>query len=114
MLEEAARAALPRPARVIVLTDGDCASSCEGFVLAARQSAKVKTMGLRTFGALDVSNMNFVESPCGAYRLSYATSRSRRLPDYPVDDYGIQPDVLLEPELVAPWEWVGYAKRRLE
>ena len=105
---------LPRPARVIVLTDGDCASSCEGFVLAARQSAKVKTMGLRTFGALDVSNMNFVESPCGAYRLSYATSRSRRLPDYPVDDYGIQPDVLLEPELVAPWEWVGYAKRRLE
>ena len=105
---------LPRPARVVVLTDGDCASSCEGFVLAARQSAKVKTMGLRTFGALDVSNMNFVESPCGAYQLSYTTSRSRRLPHYAVDDYGIQPDIYLEPDLVAPWEWVEYARGRLE
>ncbi len=84
-----------RPARVAVLIDGHCGSSCEEFVLAVRQSFAVKLIGRPTFGSLDYSNLRLFTLPSGQRSLMYAISRSSRLPDYPVDVSGIQPDIYL-------------------
>lgn len=86
-----------RPQRVAVLTDTDCASSCEQFLLAMRQGWNVKLMGRRTHGALDYSNLRPFRLPSGERVLWYATSRSARLPHLPVDATGVLPDVLLLP-----------------
>lgn len=84
-----------RPSRVAILIDGGCASTCEEFVLAARQSFSVKLIGRCTFGSLDYSNLRPYALPSGQRELWYATSRSLRLPDDPVDIAGIPPDIYL-------------------
>ena len=84
-----------QPQRVGVLIDKRCASSCEQFLLAIRQSFNVKLLGRRTYGALDYSNLRPHVLPSGNFELYYATSRSLRLPYLPVDAVGIVPDVYL-------------------
>jgi len=83
------------PRRIGLLIDRLCGSSCEEFVLAARQSLKVKVFGRPTYGALDYSNLRPHMLPSGRHRLTYATSRSLRLPAFPVDVAGLQPDQFL-------------------
>jgi len=89
------RHVLAKPRWVAVLIDGRCGSSCEEFVLAVRQSFKVKTFGRPTAGSLDYSNLRPHDLPSGKRRLFYATSRSLRLPANPIDAAGIAPDQLL-------------------
>jgi hypothetical protein len=85
-----------RPQRVVVLIDDLCGSSCEQFVLTVRQSFSVKLMGRsNTMGVLDYSNMRPRDLPSGQRRLLYATSRSNRLPGFPIDGIGIAPDIYL-------------------
>jgi hypothetical protein len=84
-----------RPSRVAILVDDRCASSCEELLLIARQSFSVKLVGQSTFGSLDYSNLRPYDLPSGQRVLWYATSRSMRLPNYPVDLGGIPPDVYL-------------------
>ncbi|KAB8066621.1 S41 family peptidase [Janthinobacterium violaceinigrum] len=86
-----------RPVRVAVLIDRDCASSCEEFLLAARQSFHVKLIGRNSHGALDYSNLRLHALPSGVRQLQYATSRSARLPQLQVDLGGIMPDIYLPP-----------------
>ncbi|WP_167759836.1 S41 family peptidase [Massilia horti] len=89
-----------QPARVAVLVDNECGSSCEQFLLAVRGSFKVKLVGRPTYGSLDYSNMRPHKLPSGKRTLMYATSRSLRLPLMPIDQIGVQPDVLLLPKPV--------------
>jgi len=84
-----------RPRHVAILIDHGCGSSCEQFLLAARQSANVKLYGRATHGALDYSNLRPRPLPSGRRVLLYATSRSKRLPMLRVDPAGIQPDIPL-------------------
>jgi hypothetical protein len=84
-----------RPARVAVLTDRHCGSSCEQFVLEARTSYRVKVVGRPTYGSLDVSNLRPHLLPSGRARLYYATTRTTRLPDMRIDTIGVAPDILL-------------------
>lgn len=85
------------PRRVAVLIDQHCASSCEQFLLSVRQSYNVKLFGRRTSGVLDYSNLRPQALPSGSRMLWYATSRSFRLPHFPVDAAGIAPDIYLPP-----------------
>ncbi|MGB5008258.1 MAG: S41 family peptidase, partial [Ferruginibacter sp.] len=87
---------LPFPALVGVLVDKKCGSTTEQFLLASKQSKKVVMFGENSAGVLDYANMHFLDFPCYEWRLGYATSRSRRLPDQPVDNIGISPDIHLE------------------
>lgn len=83
-----------RPVRVAVLIDSGCASSCEQFLLAVRQGFSVKIVGWgSSAGSLDYSNLRPHELPSGKRRLWYATSRSMRLPFFPIDGMGVQPDI---------------------
>ncbi len=104
-----------RPSRVVILTDRGCGSTCEEFLLAARQSLSVKLVGRSSYGTLDYSNLRPYDLPSGARRLFYATSRSNRLPDFQVDVAGVQPDIYLplpaddagkKEELVKVQRWI--------
>jgi len=102
---------LPFPKRVVILID-QAASSGEQFLLAARQSRKVTLVGKRnSAGVLDFANVVNMPGPSGRYALHWATSRSLRLPDDPVDEGGIAPDIRI-PEAEA--DPVTYAQRWLE
>lgn len=84
---------LPNPVNVIVLMNKGCMSSCEEFVLVARQSSKVVLMGEHTGGVLDYANVHYLQLPCKTGWLQYATSRTNRLPEFPIDNIGIAPAV---------------------
>lgn len=93
------------PRRVDVVVDRGCASSCEQFLLAARESGKATLYGERSAGVLDYANVRSVPMPGGTFVLRLPTSRSRRLPAAPVDPDGIAPDVVVPP---AEGDWIGW------
>ncbi|EPJ3657329.1 S41 family peptidase [Acinetobacter baumannii] len=85
------------PNKVIVLVGENCGSSCEQFVLYAQQNPNVTTMGQRTYGALDASNVREKQTPSGKILLSYATTFVFRHRQLNIDTVGIPPDILLPP-----------------
>jgi hypothetical protein len=99
-------AVLPLPRRVDIIVDRGCASSCEGFLLAARQSAKVTIHGTRTAGIVDFGNVRSARMPGGTLRLNHPTTRTKRLPHDPVDGVGIQPHVAIPAGEADPVGWV--------
>jgi len=102
---------LPFPKRVAILID-DAASSGEQFLLEARQSRKVTLFGRRnSAGVLDFANVVHMDTPSGRWGVFWATSRSLRLPDDPVDPDGIAPDIRIPEDVTDP---VGFAQAWLE
>lgn len=97
----------PNPANVAVIVNENCASATEQFLLAARQSRKVKVFGVTTFGALDVSNVVDAISPSGDFELLYCMSKSLRIPGMVIDDRGIQPDFYMDKDIPVE-DWVKY------
>jgi len=90
----------------IIINDG-CASTTEQFLLFAKQSAKVKLFGANTFGCLDISNVNYVESPCKEFKLCYGTSRVINIKDVAIDGIGIRPDYYLD-KTIPQYKWVEF------
>lgn len=82
-------------------------STTEQFLLAAKQSKKVKLFGTTTQGVLDISNMYFVQSPCAEFELGYCLSRSMRIPEMTIDEKGIQPDYYIDKQ-VPKYEWIEF------
>jgi Peptidase family S41 len=101
----------PLPRAVALLVDRRCASTCEQFVLDARQSAKVTVMGAENTGGLtDYGNARTIPLPSGFRRLHLPTARSRRLPANPMDMVGIEPAVKVPADEARP---VDFAVRWL-
>jgi hypothetical protein len=101
----------PMPQAVSLLVDRGCASTCEQFVLDARQSRKVTVIGTEnTGGFLDYGNVRRVSLPSGRRVFQVPTARSRRLPETPLDLVGIAPKVRI-PEGEA--DAVEFARRYL-
>jgi hypothetical protein len=107
------------PLKVGVIINDFCASSCEQFVLSAKNSKKTTVFGTNTLGVLDYSNTVSVDMPTENIKIRYPMTRSNRLPDYPIDNIGIAPDV----EITLPDnlnlksevdEWVLFVKDYLE
>jgi hypothetical protein len=101
------------PARVGILINEGNGSTDEQFLLEAKQSFKVKLFGRPTKGVLDISNVNVITSPDGAFNLHYSMSKSLRLPAFPIDDIGIQPDFYLDHE-IEEGDWIGFVQNILE
>lgn len=99
------------PKQVVILVNRRTASSGEAFVLDAKQSKKVKVLGTPTYGALDYGTACFFDFGCKNYKLMMPTWRSMRLPDYPIDNIGIQPDIYLDKSVK---DWVLFTVDYLE
>ncbi|MCL2072628.1 MAG: S41 family peptidase [Marinilabiliaceae bacterium] len=95
------------PMNVGIIINRGCASATEQFILEAKQSQKVKLFGTTTWGALDVSNKAYVESPCKEFYLWYCVSLSMRIPDMAIDDIGLEPDCYLD-ESIPQHKWVEF------
>ena len=100
------------PKNVGVIINKGNASTTEQFLFAAKQSKKVKLFGVTTHGALDISNMLSIESPCKEFELWYCMSRSMRIPDMTIDDIGIQPDYYLD-KTIPEHKWVKFVNEVL-
>jgi Peptidase family S41 len=95
------------PKNVGIIIHKGNGSTTEQFLLAAKQSKKVKLFGTTTFGVLDISNMIFVKSPCNEFELGYSLSKSYRIPDMTIDSKGIQPDYYIDNE-IQEYDWIKY------
>lgn len=102
----------PYPQNIGIIINEANGSTAEQFLLEAKQSKKVKLFGVTTFGVLDISNMYFVESPCKEFQLGYSLSRSLRIPDFTIDEKGIQPDYYLD-KSIPQYEWTDYVNKIL-
>lgn len=100
------------PKKVGILINESNGSTAEQFLLAAKQSYKVKLFGTTTFGVLDISNMYAVDDPCGDLKLAYSLSRSMRIPEMTIDSKGIQPDFYLD-KSIPLYEWVNFTERMM-
>ena len=100
------------PKKVGIIINEENASTTEEFLLAAKQSKKVKLFGVTTSGALDVSNMASAESPCKEFILRYCLSRSLRIPGMSIDDIGLQPDFYLD-KTIPQYKWVEFVNDTL-
>lgn len=101
------------PQNIGILIHANNGSTTEQFLLAAKQSKKVKLFGTTTVGVLDISNMYFVKSPCAEFELGYSLSKSMRIPEMTIDDKGIQPDFYLD-KSIPNYEWVDFVKSTLD
>ena len=99
------------PKNVIILIDERSASSTEKLLLIAKQSKKVKVLGTPTYGAIDYISVREFSFDCDNYALYMPTVRMLRLPDYPLDNIGIQPDIYMDKYVK---DWVQYAKDYME
>ncbi len=103
----------------IIINEGN-ASSAEQFLLAAKQSEKVILFGNRnTAGVLDYSNITPNSLPSNNYQLWCPMTRSKRLPENPIDNIGIAPNVIIPfPSTEQLYDkldnWVYFVKNYLE
>lgn len=95
------------PQNIGIVINENNGSTTEQFLLAAKQSKKVKLFGTTTVGVLDISNMYFVKSPCKEFELGYSLSKSMRIPEMTIDDKGIQPDYYID-KGIPKYEWIKY------
>ena len=108
------------PKRVGIIINGANASSAEQFLLTAKNSSKVSLFGNEnTAGVLDYSNITPKELPSGKYKLWLPATRSKRLPENPIDNIGIAPDVYIPLEPTIQLfdrldDWVYFVKNYME
>jgi hypothetical protein len=99
------------PKHIVILANKRTASSGEAFVLEAKQSKKVKILGTPTYGAIDYGSASLFDFGCENYKLMMPTWRVTRLPDYPIDNIGVQPDIYLDKSVT---DWIQFAVYYLE
>ncbi len=108
------------PSKVGIIINEGNASAAEQFLLASKHSSKVTLFGNKnSAGVLDYSNAVPIKLPSGKYKLTYPMTRSCRLPEYPIDNIGIKPDINIPFNKTEQLydrldEWVYFVKSYLE
>lgn len=93
---------LKNPARISFLVNKETGSAAELFLLEAKQSTKVKLYGTYSAGVVDYTETVQTSMPCPFYTLWYPACKSTRLPNFPLDNVGIKPDIEI-PDTVHDW-----------
>ncbi|MFI5452891.1 S41 family peptidase [Pedobacter sp. UC225_61] len=98
------------PTKVAILIDRNTASSAESFLLSAMQSTKVKVYGENSSGMLDYNNTQYFDIPCKDFNLVIPIGRSKRLPENPIDNIGVKPDIKMDVKIT---DKIGYIKKAM-
>jgi hypothetical protein len=101
---------LKAPQKVILLVNGQTASTAESICLEAKQSKKVTIMGTQTKGACDYTETREWSLNCFSWRLGIPLGYSQRLPALPLENIGIKPDVLVPDTEI---DWIKFAQQYL-
>ena len=96
------------PERISFLVNRNTGSAAELFLLEAKQSKKVKIYGENSSGSIDYVEVITIKMPCSFYTLYYPACKSLRLPDYPLDNIGIKPDVAIPSNVT---DWIDFVKK---
>jgi hypothetical protein len=99
------------PQKVAILLDRNSASSTESFLLMAMQSKKVKVYGENSAGMLDYGSYQYFDIPCADLNFVIPIARSKRLPQYPIDNIGITPNVKIN---ATEKDKIRFVQKRLE
>lgn len=108
------------PRNIGIIINEVNASAAEQFLLFAQQSDKVILFGnANTAGILDYSNITPNPLPSNNYQLWCPMTRSKRLPENPIDNIGITPDVNIPFAVTEQLydkldKWVYFVKNYLE
>ncbi len=108
------------PKKVGIIIDEENGSTAEQFLLDAKNSKKVILFGNHnTAGVLDYSNAVCEKFPSTNFELTFPMTRSQRLPEFPIDNIGIAPDIRIPfPSTEQLYDklddWVYYVKNYLE
>jgi hypothetical protein len=95
---------------VVIISGRFCASSCEQFLLDAKQSRKVTVLvGQNTYGMLDFSNVRTAPLPSGERTIGLLMMRVIR--DRSLNNIGVAPDVVIPLSDTA--DALGFARRYL-
>lgn len=119
-IEEEEDSVYLNPKKVGIIINEGNGSSAEQFLLATKNSKKVTLFGNRnTAGVSDYSNAVSEDFPSGNFRLTFPMTRSQRLPEYPIDNIGIAPDIIIPfPSTEQLYgrldDWVYFVKNYLE
>ncbi|ASZ14656.1 hypothetical protein KTO58_00515 [Chitinophaga pendula] len=93
------------PARVALLINERSVSAAEDLIMRARQSKKVKVFGRNSAGSFDYFNLVGPRTmPCKHYIYYCPTSKGMWVPEHPIDNIGLPPDIPIS-EVT---DWVSY------
>jgi C-terminal processing protease CtpA/Prc len=101
------------PRKIAIICNQYNGSTDESFLMQVKQSSKVKVFGRPTSGALDFSNIHIVDFPNGLFQLIYTMTASYRIPDFPIDGIGIQPDFYID-DSIHEEDWIYYVQSTME
>ena len=100
----------PKLEKVALLINENCASATEFLILNAKQSKKVTLFGKRSAGIVDYYNLVGPRVlSCSRFILWCPTARSARLPQHPIDNIGIMPDVEIPDQV----NWINFVEQYL-
>jgi len=101
------------PRKVSIICNQFNGSTDESFLFQVKQSSKVKVFGRPTAGILDFSNVHVVDFPNGLFQLMYSMTASFRIPDFPIDGIGIQPDFYID-DTIYEEDWIYFVQSTME
>ncbi len=99
------------PKKVAFIVNKNTASTAEQFVLEAKQSKKTIVFGENTKGLADYIEVRDWGMPCYGWRVAYALAKSPRLPQNPIDNVGIGPDVKITEKEA---DWVEFVRNYIK
>lgn len=99
------------PKKVAILANRNTASTAENMIFEAKQSKKVTFFGENTKGLADYTDVRDWALPCYGWRIAFALAKSPRLPNNPIDNVGIKPDVKIPDETA---DWVEFTRQYLK
>lgn len=101
---------MQNPKKVAFIVNKNTASTAESFILEAKQSTKTIVFGENTKGMADYIEVRDWGLPCYGWRVAYPMAKSPRLPQNPIDNIGITPDVKIPP---IEADWVSFVQNYL-
>lgn len=101
----------PNPKKVAFLVNKNTASTAEQFILEAKQSNKTIVFGENTKGLADYIEVRDWGMSCYGWRVAFALAKSARLPQNPIDNVGIAPDVKISEKEA---DWVEFVRNYLK